>query len=229
MGTYRYDNSWRPEAYRGETPRGRDLNRDPRYSERNLLDRASDEVAAWFGDEEADRRRRMDRGGGAPVRTNRSYRRSGQERAHEVMTNRVSTVRPSDPITFAARLMRDEDCGALPVVDRSGRIVGMVTDRDITCRVVADGEDLRFARVGDCMTDEVFAVHVDSSINECMRTMARHQVRRVPVVDDSDRVVGIVSQGDLARHAGEHQHSGERRAVADVVCAVSEPTGQPYR
>ena len=79
------------------------------------------------------------------------------------------------------------------------------------------------------MTGEAFACHVNDSIEGCMRTMSRHQIRRLPIVDDRDRVVGIVSQGDLARHAGLHPRQGERRAMADVLCAVSEPTHTAYR
>jgi CBS domain-containing protein len=224
MSTYRYNRSWVPEGYR-DTARGR-------HADRNFIDRASDEVASWFGDERAERRRQAERQyapGRDEGRQDYRARADRLERVHEVMSQRVASVHPGDPVTYAARVMRDEDCGALPVVDRSGRIVGMVTDRDIACRVVADGEDLRHARVGDCMTDEVFACHFDSPIHECMGMMAHHQVRRVPVVDDYNRVVGIVSQGDLALHAARHASSGERRAVADVVSAVSEPTGRPFR
>jgi CBS domain-containing protein len=125
--------------------------------------------------------------------------------------------------------MMEHDCGALPVVDRDGRLIGMITDRDITMRLVARGMDARRARVGDCMTEEAFACHAYDSIESCMRTMSRHQVRRIPIVDDRDRVIGIVSQSDLAQHAGHHPGRGERRAMADVLCAVSAPTHVPYR
>jgi CBS domain-containing protein len=127
------------------------------------------------------------------------------------------------------RLVRECDCGAIPVVDNDGRLIGMVTDRDITVRLVARGADIRRAFVDDCMTDEAFACNVNDSIDDCMRTMSRHQIRRLPILDDRDRVMGIVSQSDLARHAGEHPVRGERRAMTDVLCVVSEPTHMPYR
>ncbi|HUE82852.1 MAG TPA: CBS domain-containing protein [Pyrinomonadaceae bacterium] len=105
----------------------------------------------------------------------------------------------------------------------------MITDRDITVRLVARGEDTRRARVAECMTDEAFACHQSDGIEDCMRTMSRHQVRRLPIVDNNRRVVGIVSQSDLARYAGGHPGRAGRRDVADVVCAVSKPSDAAYR
>jgi CBS domain-containing protein len=108
-------------------------------------------------------------------------------------------------------------------------LIGMITDRDIVTRVVARGLDPRRARVDECMSDRVFACYEEDLIESCLWLMSRHQVRRIPVVDDRDRVVGIVSQADLARHAGAFPGHGERRSFADVICAVSEPPPAPYR
>ena len=90
----------------------------------------------------------------------------------------------------------------------------MITDRDITVRGIAKHWDAGRMPVGAAMTDETFACHVDDTVQNCMQAMADHQVRRIPVVDDRDRVVGIISQADLARHAGGR---------------VSEPSGKSYR
>jgi CBS domain-containing protein len=139
------------------------------------------------------------------------------------MTTDVICVQPEDSIQRAARAMRECDCGSLPVVDRFGRLIGVITDRDITVRLVARGVDTRQAVVEDAMTDDIVACNVNDSTESCLRMMARHQVRRLPVVDYRDRVVGIVSQGDLARHAGDHSGRGERRAVADALYKISEP------
>ena len=144
-------------------------------------------------------------------------------RAHDLMTRRVATVHPATSVERAARLMDECDCGALPVVGDNGVLIGMVTDRDIAIRVVARGRELRNAIVADCMTDRVIACYADEPVSECMRQMARHQVRRIPIVDDRGRLVGIVAQGDLARHAGEHRIADEPRALAQLVSAVSEP------
>lgn len=215
----------------GEYDRGR-YRQAHSDEDRDVLDRMSDEVSSWFGDREAARRRRYDereqrrprRGNGA----SRHDARSGIS-AREVMSRDVATVMPDDTVEQASRLMREYDCGALPVVGWGGRLLGMITDRDITVRLVARGEDTRRARVAECMTEEVFACHLSEDLDDCMRTMSRHQIRRLPIVDDDRRVVGILSQSDLARHAGENHGRGERRAVADVVCAVSEPSGSAYR
>jgi CBS-domain-containing membrane protein len=145
------------------------------------------------------------------------------------MTRDVISVRPNDLIEHAARMMAECDCGALPVVDRGGRLIGMVTDRDITVRLVARGRDTRRARVEDCMTDEVFSCHIFDSVEDCMQEMSRHQVRRLPIVDNRNRIVGIVSQADLARYAELHRGHGERRAIADTLSEISEATDRAYR
>ena len=227
-GGRRYDRRF-DERPPDEGPRGR--------RGRGPLDRAGDEVRSWFGDDEAGRRRRADeREGGAGRRGARgddgAFSRGetwADVRARDVMTRDVACVLADDTAERAARLMLDCDCGAIPVVDRGGRIRGVVTDRDIAVRLVARGADTRRARVGDCMTEEVFACREFDAAEDCLREMARRRVRRVPVVDDRGRVVGIVSQGDLARHAARHAGEGERRAVADTLGAVSEPPGRPYR
>jgi CBS domain-containing protein len=98
-----------------------------------------------------------------------------------------------------------------------------VTDRDIVIRIVARGRDVRNAIVADCMSERVFACYAEESVPECMGQMARHRVRRMPIVDARGRLVGIVSQGDLARHASHRSLDHERDAMIDVVGAVSEP------
>jgi CBS domain-containing protein len=223
--------------------------------ERGFWDRASDEVSSWFGDDDAERRRMMDersdqsqnygqnygrnwqsrswRGGNAgdwsrSNRQNINDRDFNDLRAGDVMTRNVATVHPDDSIQHAARMMADCDCGAIPVVDWQGRMMGMITDRDITVRMVATRADLSYARVSDCMTTKSFACHVSDSLDGCMRSMADHQIRRMPIVDDRNRVVGIISQADLAQHAMENRGRGERRRVGDVVGSISEPTEGSY-
>ena len=113
----------------------------------------------------------------------------------DVMTPNPRCVSPSDSIQNAARIMRDEDTGAVPVVD-NGRPVGMVTDRDIVVRAVADGGQLN-RPVSEIVTGGVIAVTPDMSTREAANLMSEHQIRRLPVVEN-ERVVGIVSLGDLA-------------------------------
>jgi CBS-domain-containing membrane protein len=208
-------------------------NRDyERRRRRDPGDREEERDGMWVGVADKERRGRLD----DRIRERSSKRplwpsldRSGEPRTGDVMTSDVCTIHFSDSVENAARAMVRRDCGALPVVDDSGRLIGMVTDRDIVMRIVARGLDPRRARVDECMSDRVFACYEDDLIESCMWLMSRHQIRRIPVVDDRDRVVGVVSQADLARHAGAFPGHGERRAFADVMCAVSEPTPAPYR
>jgi CBS domain-containing protein len=104
------------------------------------------------------------------------------------------------PVREAAERMAGEDAGALPVCDTSGHLIGMVTDRDIVVKLVAEGGDPAAAKVGELTGDrsEVVTIGADDSIEEALRTMAEHQVRRLPVIDGTD-MVGIVAQADLAK------------------------------
>jgi CBS domain-containing protein len=113
----------------------------------------------------------------------------------EVMTPNPRTVAPTDSIQNAARIMRDVDTGAVPVVE-NGRPVGIVTDRDIVIRVVADGGELS-RPVSDIVTEGIVAATPDMSTREAAELMSEYQIRRLPVVEN-ERLVGIVSLGDLA-------------------------------
>lgn len=201
--------------------------------DRGFFDRAGDEVRSWFGDDEADRRRRRDEfESERHSRQGRYWSRpasSADVRACHVMTTNVATVTPYDHVERAARLMRDCDCGALPVVNNDGRLVGMITDRDITMRLVARGIDSRHAIVADCMSTQTFSCHANDHLDGCLHQMARHQVRRLPIVNDQNQVVGIVSQADLARHADAWQGRGQERQFAETVSEISEPNSNPYR
>src|SRR6185436_15745644 len=121
------------------------------------------------------------------------------KRVREPMTQAVRTATPSQTLAEAASLMRQEDVGALPVVDEQdgGRLVGMVTDRDIVVRAVAEGRDPHTVHVGDVASRDVVTVEADDDLDEAMTLMAKHQVRRLPVVEDG-RLVGVVAQADLA-------------------------------
>lgn len=144
-------------------------------------------------------------------------------RVHELMTPCVASVAPGTPVQEAACTMAERDCGALPVIGENGVLVGMVTDRDIALRLVAQGRDAREAIVADCMTGQVFACYANESVTECMRQMARHQVRRMPIVDDRGHLVGVLAQSDLARHAGSHAQPESRWALTEVLRSISEP------
>jgi CBS domain-containing protein len=124
----------------------------------------------------------------------------------EVMTPNPRSVSPSDSIQNAARIMRDEDAGAVPVVD-NGRAVGIVTDRDIVIRVVAEGGQLN-GPIRDIVTGALVSARPDMSTREAAQLMSDHQIRRLPVVEN-DRLVGIVSIGDLAVKEGKDGRIGD--------------------
>lgn len=131
----------------------------------------------------------------------------------DVMTPNPRTVTPGDTIQSAACIMRDEDTGAVPVVE-NGRPVGIVTDRDIVVRAVADGGQLS-GPVGEIVTGAVVCATPEMSTREASQLMSDHQVRRLPVVE-GDRLVGIVSIGDLAVKEGRDSRTG------DTLQAISE-------
>ncbi|HET7571886.1 MAG TPA: CBS domain-containing protein [Gaiellaceae bacterium] len=125
---------------------------------------------------------------------------------NELMTHDPRTVGAATSVAEAARLMRDDDVGSLPVVE-GDRLVGTVTDRDIVVRVVADGRG-GDTTVGEIASREVVTIDPQQDADEAMRLMAEHQVRRLPVCEEDGRLVGIVAQADVARH-GADARTGE--------------------
>lgn len=124
----------------------------------------------------------------------------------DVMTPNPKTVKSSDSIQTAAQIMREEDAGGVPVVE-DGRVIGMVTDRDIVVRAVADGDFA--AKISDVVSDDVITASPDMTTAEAAELMGEHQIRRLPVVDADDRLVGIVSLGDLAVKENRDSRMGE--------------------
>jgi CBS domain-containing protein len=124
----------------------------------------------------------------------------------EVMTRDVRATEPSATIADAAKTMASEDIGPIPVVE-GGRIVGIVTDRDIVVRVIAAGKDPNSTTVGEIASSDVVTVAPDDDIDDALAMMAQKQVRRLPVVE-GDRLVGIVAQADVAR-LGKDKKTGE--------------------
>ena len=144
-------------------------------------------------------------------------RRASTQSARDLMAAPVATVRPEESVENAARLMGQLDCGALPVVDGWGRLIGIVACSDITTRLVARGITVQYAQVSDCMTDQAFACSVDSSIEECIRAMFWHQVKLMPIVDGDHRVIGMVSLADVTRYLLEHGDQGRRIGFPNVL------------
>jgi CBS domain-containing protein len=131
------------------------------------------------------------------------------------MTPGVETVEPTQALREAAKLMKSGDFGSVPVVE-DGRLVGMLTDRDIVVRAVAQGLDPSSAQVGEVASTGPITVEPDQDLAEALRLMAQHRVRRLPVVDDG-KLVGVLSQADIALE-------GKDKEVGEVVHEISQPT-----
>ena len=134
------------------------------------------------------------------------------------MTPGVRSVTPSDSLTDAAVALRDEDVGSLPVVEGE-RVVGIVTDRDIVVRAVAERADPQTLKVGDVSSGDLVTVQPDEDLDDALALMARHRVRRLPVVEDG-RLVGVLAQADVAL-------AGKEKATGEMVEAISQPASTP--
>ncbi len=122
----------------------------------------------------------------------------------DVMTSDPRSVQADSTVADAARLMKEEDVGLAPVVE-GNRLVGTVTDRDIAIRVVAEGRDPQTTTAREIASTDPVTVDPQQDLGEAVRLMARHQVRRLPVVDEGGRLVGIVAQADVAREGDDSQ------------------------
>jgi len=126
------------------------------------------------------------------------------ESIRDFMTKDPRSVASGASVIEAARVMRDEDAGLVPVVEGE-KLVGTVTDRDIAIRVVAEGKSPENTTVGEIASRELVTIDPQQELDEALRLMARHQVRRLPVVEEDGRLVGIVAQADIARNASDAQ------------------------
>ena len=133
-----------------------------------------------------------------------------------VMTANPACATAETPLREVARLMIENDCGEIPVVDTQGIPVGVVTDRDITVRIVAEGRDTMGATASDAMSAPVRTVREDSSLKDATELMEAAKIRRVPVVDAQGKLTGIISVADIAL-------AGKDGQTAKVVKEVSEP------
>ncbi|WP_233548422.1 CBS domain-containing protein [Aurantiacibacter zhengii] len=131
----------------------------------------------------------------------------------EIMTSDPACCKEDQSLQEAAKLMVDNDCGEIPVIDDDGGLVGVITDRDVCCRAVAEGMPAE-TQVGDVMTRSVVSVTPDTSLEDCLASMENSQVRRVPVIDDDGKCCGMVSQADIAR-------TGSDAKTADLVQQIS--------
>jgi len=144
-------------------------------------------------------------------------------KVHEIMTRDPACCSPETRLSEVARMMKTADCGQIPVVEgRQGRPVGVVTDRDIVLRTIAEGRDPMDMKASDVMSSPVVLVSPEDTLEEVARMLEDHRIRRAPVVDDGGRCCGIVAQADIARRAPE-------RVTASVVRNVSQSAAESSR
>ena len=142
--------------------------------------------------------------------------------ARDVMTPNPACCSPNATLDAVAKLMVENDCGEIPIVDASDRPIGVVTDRDIVCRAVAEGKNPTGHTAETVMSKPVITVRADTPVDEVVATMQRHQIRRVPVVDDGGCCTGIIAQADIAFDSPSNES-------AELLREVSRNTGQPSR
>jgi CBS domain-containing protein len=140
--------------------------------------------------------------------------------ARDVMTQDPACCSPGTTLDQVAKMMVENNCGEIPIVDRSNHPIGVVTDRDIVCRVVAEGRNPTGQTADSCMTRPVVTVPTDAPLDEVIATMEDYQIRRVPVIDEGGCCAGIIAQADIA--AVEPP-----RKTAELVSEISRDMGRP--
>ncbi|TAK14690.1 MAG: CBS domain-containing protein [Anaerolineae bacterium] len=142
------------------------------------------------------------------------------KKCSDVMTKDPTLCLPTDTVGKAAQLMKSENIGSLPVIESEGtrKLVGIVTDRDLAVKVVAADRDSGATKLSDVMTQMVYTCNADDDVMVAVATMAEHQLRRLPVVDKDAKVVGIISQADIATRVNLPEETGE------MVKEISQPT-----
>lgn len=133
------------------------------------------------------------------------------------MTENPCSIDADKSVAYAAKMMRDEDVGLAPIVE-GDTLIGAVTDRDIAIRVVAEGKDPEQTTVREAASTDLVTIDPQQDLDEALRLMAQHQVRRLPVVEEDGRLVGVVAQADVARF-------GDDRQTGEVVQQISDQEG----
>jgi CBS domain-containing protein len=138
----------------------------------------------------------------------------------EVMTKDPVCCLSTDTVDKAAQLMRDENVGPIPVVadQQTKKLIGIITDRDLALKVVAEARDAKSTRVDDVMTTGIVACREGDDFENALKAMEEHQVRRIPVIDENDHIVGIIAQADIATRVGK------AKKTAEMVEEISKPT-----
>jgi CBS domain-containing protein len=146
-------------------------------------------------------------------------------KAKDIMTPQPVSCAPHDSAQKAARLMVEHDCGVIPIVEGADRrLAGIVTDRDLSNAVVAEGKDAGTVRLKECMTGQVIAANEDDDTEILLNLMVENQIRRIPVCDKDDRLVGIVSIGDIIRQQSDIRPERIVRVLEEICSRTGLPS-----
>jgi len=201
------------EDYRGYT-RGYNMTNEPNYGseyDRGYAGEGSFQDAN-YGRDYSDARYGARRG------ASQEGPRRSHLRCRDVMTRNVTVCNRNTPIHEVARLMRDEDIGALPVVDDSGKLEGIVTDRDLVVKGINSDREEAELHAEDCMSTDLFTADQNDRLVDVIRDMGDNQVRRVPVVDKRERLVGIIAMADIATQTSKDKE------LQEALEEISEPS-----
>ena len=144
------------------------------------------------------------------------------KKCNEVMTKNPICCLPNDMVAGVAELMKNENIGSIPVIEneQTKKLVGIVTDRDLTLKIVADGLDAKSTKVETVMTRKVVTCHSEDDLQKALDAMAEHQLRRIPVIDHDNKVVGIIAQADVATRVDQPEKT------AEMVKEISQANGR---
>lgn len=144
------------------------------------------------------------------------------KKCSEVMTKDPVCCLPNDSVTKAAELMKSDNIGSIPVIenDQTKKLVGIVTDRDLAMKIIAEGRDAKSTTIETVMTSKVVTCRADDDLQKALDAMAEHQLRRIPVVDNDNKVVGIIAQADVATRVDQPQKT------AEMVKEISQSNGK---
>jgi CBS domain-containing protein len=133
------------------------------------------------------------------------------KKCNEVMTKNPVCCLPTDMVTKAADLMKSENIGSIPVIEneQTEKLVGIVTDRDLALRIIAEGLDAKSTKVEAVMTRKVVSCLAGDDVQKALDAMSEHQLRRIPVVDNDNKVVGIIAQADVATRVDQPEKTAE--------------------
>jgi CBS domain-containing protein len=141
------------------------------------------------------------------------------KKCNEVMTKNPVCCLPSDTVSTVAGLMKSKDIGPIPIIDneQTKKLVGILTDRDLAVKIVADGRNPKSTKAEEVMTREVVTCHAEDDLQNALDAMSGHKLRRIPVIDNNSRIVGIIAQADVATRVDEPEET------AAMVRGISQP------